>query len=57
MLEKGLVESDAHGHFRLAAEKAEDKKKRWLSPQLKKLLDGGGPEEVTEIEDPDEANG
>lgn len=58
MLEKRLVESDAHGHFRLAPEKPDDKKKRWISPQLKKLLDGGGGQEVvTEIEDPDEPNG
>jgi len=59
MLEKRLVESDAHGHFRLAAEKPDDKKKRWISPQLKKLLDGGGGSEVggvTEIEDPGEPN-
>jgi hypothetical protein len=60
MLEKRLVESDAHGHFRLAPEKPDDKKKRWISAQLKKILDGAGGSEVdrvTEIEDPDEPNG
>jgi hypothetical protein len=59
MVEKGLLNSDASGHFQLVTEKKEDKKKAWLSPQMKKLLegtgagaDGGG---VTEIEDPDES--
>ena len=55
MAEKGILESDASGHFRLAPEK-KDKKKRWLSPELKKLLEGAGGDDrgkITEIEDPD----
>jgi hypothetical protein len=61
MVEKRYLESDANGHFRLVTEKKDDKKKPWLSPQVKKLLEGtaagadaGG---VTEIEDPDEPGG
>src|ERR1043166_8182086 len=56
MVEKGLLEGDPSGHFRLITEK-KDKKKRWLSPELRKILektacaDGG---QVMEINDPDE---
>src|SRR5262249_52736581 len=53
MAEKGILESDAAGHFRLAPEK-KDKKKRWISPQLKKLLEGpvgADGTRITEIED------
>src|SRR5262249_51882204 len=60
MFEKGYLESDASAHFRLITEKKDDKKKRWLSPEMKKLLEGGaagaGPDGVTEIEDPDDSN-
>jgi hypothetical protein len=60
MVEKGILESDASGHFRLTPEKKDDKKKRWLSPHLKKLLDGpagaDGRGQITEIEDPDDPN-
>jgi hypothetical protein len=54
MVEKGLLESDASGHFRLIEQK-DDKKKRWISPELRKILEkgaAGGPGEITEIEDP-----
>jgi hypothetical protein len=60
MVEKGFLESDAAGHFRLITEKKDDKKKQWISPHLKKLLEGPGgaqPAEITEIEDPDDPNG
>jgi hypothetical protein len=59
MVEKGIVESDAAGHFRLMPETKDDKKKRWISPLLKKTLEEGGGSEVggvTEIEDPGEPN-
>jgi hypothetical protein len=54
MVERGILESDAGGHFRLMPEKKDDKKKRWISPHLKKLLEGGAGANsggVTEIED------
>lgn len=58
MVEKGFLESDAGGHFRLVTEKKDDKKKRWLSPEMRRILEGaaGGAEggQVTEINDPDE---
>src|SRR3954469_23374255 len=43
MAEKGIVESDSTGHFRLAPEKKDsDKKKRWASPEIKKILQESG---------------
>lgn len=57
MVEKGYLEADAGGHFRLVTEKKDDKKKRWISPELRKILEGSGAGadgQVMEIEDPDE---
>jgi hypothetical protein len=52
MVEKGILESDASGHFRLLPEKKE--KKRELSEETKEILERGkGADGVTEIEDPD----
>lgn len=48
MVEKGILESDASGHFRLLTEKKE--KKQSISPELQKLLDAA-KDKVTEIED------
>jgi hypothetical protein len=51
MAEKGIVDSDASGHFRLLPERKEKEKKE-LSPETKKILEAGG--NVTEIEDTSE---
>jgi hypothetical protein len=51
MVEKGILDSDASGHFRLLPEKKE--KKQSISPELQKLLDAA-KDTVTEIEAPDE---
>jgi hypothetical protein len=61
MVERGYLESDASGHFRLALEQKEkDKKKRWLSEEVRKILERGASTgdggKVTEIEDPDDSN-
>jgi hypothetical protein len=59
MVEKSLLESDAAGHFRLITEKKEDKKERWISPQLKKILEGpagSNAGQITEIDDPSDPN-
>jgi hypothetical protein len=45
LVEKGDVESDASGHFRLVTKERKDKKKKWwLSPQMKKILEESGKE-------------
>ena len=52
LVEKGLLDSDASGHFRLLPERKE-KDKESLSPEVKKILERGqGVDGVTEIEDP-----
>jgi hypothetical protein len=53
LIEQQLVESDTTGHVRLLPEKNDkDKKKWWLSPEHKKILEESGKfEEVIEIKD------
>jgi hypothetical protein len=57
MIEKGMIEGDALGHYRLAPDHKKDKKKKWwVSPQMKKILSEseklGG---VVSIEDTEDA--
>lgn len=42
MVEKGILESDALAHFRLAPAAKGNKSKRWISPAIKKILDRAG---------------
>lgn len=42
LLEKGLVEADAMAHYRLAPESKKEKTKRWLSPEIQKILEKTG---------------
>jgi hypothetical protein len=42
MVEKGTIESDSTGHYRLKAVKKREKSKRWVSPQIRKILEQGG---------------
>ena len=45
MVEKGLLEMDSSGHYRLKPDdKREDRKKRWISPQIQELLKESGKE-------------
>ena len=49
MVEKGILETDPAGHFRLKPVEARHRKaKRWISPQVAKILKEGG-KEITEI--------
>ncbi|HSY20435.1 MAG TPA: hypothetical protein VK815_18970 [Candidatus Acidoferrales bacterium] len=43
LVEKGVLENDASGRFRMVAEK-HDKSKRWVSPDINKILEEGGVE-------------
>jgi hypothetical protein len=54
--EKGVLESDAAGHFRLRPPEKKNERKRWISPQIKQLLKQSGKdfEGVIEIEDQEE---
>ncbi|HVV01190.1 MAG TPA: hypothetical protein VHH88_07485 [Verrucomicrobiae bacterium] len=42
LVEKGIIESDSNGHYRLLPEEQEARKKVWVSPQNKKLLEEAG---------------
>ncbi len=56
LVEKGVVEEDSTGHFRLVVKQDKAKPKKWVSPQIRKILENSGKDfgQVTEIEDPDE---
>ena len=42
MVEKQLLESDAGGHYKLLPKEKKKKPKRWLSPEMKKILEQTG---------------
>jgi hypothetical protein len=41
LVEKGMVESDSTGHYRLPRRKHEEPRK-WISPQMKQILEKSG---------------
>ncbi len=54
LVEQGIIESDATAHFRLVRAKKKEKKQRWISPQMKEILERSGKkfEETIQLEDP-----
>jgi hypothetical protein len=42
LVEKALIETDATGHYRVIAEEKKSKRKKWVSPQIKKIFDSSG---------------
>ena len=42
LVEKGMIEGDAAGHFRLLQRQKKEKNKKWISPQIKKILQESG---------------
>jgi hypothetical protein len=42
LVEKGILESDAGGHYRLKARDGEKKRTRWLCPQVRAILEASG---------------
>jgi hypothetical protein len=59
LVEKGIIESDARAHYRLLPEAKKHKPKRWLSPEIKKILEQTGREfsEGAEISEPENPGG
>src|SRR5947209_893686 len=53
MVDKGYLESDPGGHFRIRQQERKDKKKVWMSPEMKALLEKEGKtfEAGAEIQD------
>jgi hypothetical protein len=56
LAEKGVLESDSTGHYRLRPPEKKNDRKRWISPQIKQLLKQSGKdfEGVIEINDEEE---
>ena len=54
MMEKGLVEGDSAGHYRLPRPEKPDQPKKWISPEIKKILEQSGKkfDDILEIDDP-----
>jgi len=56
LVEKGILESDATGHYRLIRRAKKETKKRWVSPHIQKILEKSGKsfEGVHEMKDDDD---
>ena|SRR6185436_19378759 len=58
LVEQDIIESDSTGHYRLrkGSTDASRKPKKWVSPQIKRILERSGKDfgYVLELEDPDE---
>ncbi len=56
LVEQRLIESDSTGHYRLIRAKKKEKKKRWLSPQVKEILERSGKqfEEPVQLDVPED---
>jgi hypothetical protein len=44
MVERGVLESDLSGRFRIKAEPKKGRKQRWVSPDIEKILNDNGVE-------------
>jgi hypothetical protein len=42
LVERGILEADATGHYRLRAKKEQSTVKKWVSPHIKKILNESG---------------
>jgi hypothetical protein len=53
LVDRKIVESDSTGHFRLVNkdEEARSARRKWVSPQMKSILEKGGIELTIEIAD------
>ena len=59
MMEKGLVERDSSGHYRLPLVEKRNRPKKWVSPQIKKILEESGKDfdDLLEVDGTDNAKG
>jgi hypothetical protein len=42
LVEKGVIESDSTGHYRLKSRPKKEKQTRWVSPEIRKILEKSG---------------
>jgi hypothetical protein len=52
LVEKKVIESDSTGHFRLII-REKDPQKKWVSPQMKRILENSGKDFTHVIDDED----
>ncbi len=53
MVEKGILETDQTNHYRLKVEEQEVKRKKWVSPQIQKILEQSG-KDFSDVISPEE---
>ena len=44
MIEKGIIESDSTGHYKLKVRPKKERPTRWVSPHIRKILEKSGKE-------------
>jgi hypothetical protein len=54
LVEKKILESDSTGHYRLKPKEKRGTQKKWVSPQIKKILEQSGRNFTHVIEDDEE---
>ena len=53
--EKGFIESDSTGHYRMRPPRDSSKTKKWVSPEIRKILEKSKKfDEAIKVEDPTE---
>ena len=50
LLERAILESDSTGHYRLKTYEPKKKPQKWISPQIKKILEQTGKSYETGVE-------
>lgn len=53
LVEKGVIDDDRAGHYRLRPKEKRLKPRKWVSPQLRRILEQSG-KDFTEITDTDD---
>ena len=58
LVEKQILESDPTGHYRLRPEQRRNKRKKWVSPHIKRILDRSGKDfsGTIDLEEPEDSN-
>jgi hypothetical protein len=58
LVEKQILEADSTGHYRLRPEQRRHKRKKWVSPHIKRILERSGKDfsGTIELEEPDDTN-
>ena len=56
LVERGIIESDSTGHFRLMATEEKSAPKKWVSPQIRKILEKSEKNfgEILDVDDQDD---